>query len=79
MYICIPIRESLKLNLFLKSELSCLHPEAFNLPPYFKIGSLWVSILSVLSKCSFPWFRITAAAKPSGWLPPIPLKQLVGT
>lgn len=64
---------------FFKNELSYLHPEAFNLHPYFKIKSLCVSILSVLSKCSFPWLRVTAAARLSGWLLPIPLKQLVGT
>ena len=69
----------LKLNGFFKSKLSCLHSEAFNLRPYFKIKSLGVSILSVLSIWSFPWLRDTAAAQHSAWLLSISLKQLVGT
>lgn len=77
---CVYIQNYIKIKLgFLKSELSCLHPAAFNLHPYFKIKSLWVSILSVLSVWSFPWLRDTAPAQHSGWLLSISLKQLVGT
>lgn len=77
---CVYVQNYIKIKLgFFKSKLSCLHSEAFNLRPYFKIKSLGVSILSVLSIWSFPWLRDTAAAQHSAWLLSISLKQLVGT
>lgn len=69
---------SLKLNLVFKKSAVC-NKKAFTLPPYFKIGSPCTAILSMLSKGSFPWFEVAAAAKHSGWLLSIPLKQMVGT